>query len=58
MAEVEGGVLQQRLASFETRPLGATQDGDKSMMALRKNVVLRSPRSGGLEGRTVLIQSG
>jgi hypothetical protein len=58
MAEVEGGVLQKRLASFETRPVGAPQDEDKSMMALRKNVILRSPRSGRLEGRNVLIQSG
>ncbi len=32
------------------------QDEDKSMMALRKDLILRSPRSGRLEGRGLLIQ--
>ncbi len=27
-----------------------------SMMALRKDLILRSPRSGRLEGRTMLVQ--
>jgi len=33
-----------------------SEDDDKYMMALRKNVILRSPRGGHLEGRTLSIQ--
>jgi hypothetical protein len=58
MAGSGDGVLQKRYSSFETRPSGAPQDDDKSSMALRKNLILRSPRSGRLEGRTMLIQGG
>jgi hypothetical protein len=43
--------LQCRHASFETRPSGAPQDDGEFLMALRKIVILRSPRSGRLEGR-------
>ena len=49
-------MLQYELASFETRPPGAPQDEDKLMMALRKNLILRKPQSGCLEGRRVPIQ--
>jgi len=48
--------LHNGLASFETRPLGAPQDEDKALMALRKFLILRRPLSGCLEGRTAPIQ--
>jgi hypothetical protein len=56
--------LHNGLASFEMRPqfkpgagsLGAPQDEDKALMALRKFLILRRPRSGCLEGRMAPIQ--
>jgi hypothetical protein len=38
------------------RPWGAPQDEANLFMALRKNLILRKPRSGCLEGRKVSIQ--
>src|SRR5829696_8710834 len=43
--------IARRRSSFETRPPGAPQDEDKYSMSLRKSLILRSPRSGRLEGR-------
>jgi hypothetical protein len=43
--------LQRGHACFETRPFGRS-----SLMALRKPLILRRPRSGRLEGRSALIQ--
>jgi len=49
--------LQHRPASFDTRRrlrLGAAQDEDGLLMASKKFLILRSPRSGRLEGRTTV----
>ena len=46
-------------ACFETRPgfrRSAPQHEAKFIMALGKNLILRSPQNGRLEGRTMLIQ--
>jgi hypothetical protein len=44
-------------ASFETRSFGALpQDEEELVMASKKNLILRSLRSGRLEGRTIVIQ--
>jgi hypothetical protein len=42
--------------SFETRPTGAPQDEEGWWMAIKIVLILRSPRSGRLEGRNPSIQ--
>jgi hypothetical protein len=48
--------LHSSHASFETRPMGAPQDEEGWWMALKKVLILRSPRRGRLEGRNSAIQ--
>src|SRR5205807_8170918 len=53
--ERSGLELHRHCACFETRPLGAPQH-EELLLGIKKNLILRSPRSGQLEGLTGSIR--